>query len=551
LSAPRPALIVGLAALLLLAPSLLLGTMPSHSSPQNITWAAQFADQFRAGIVYPRQLPESFDHLGAPTFYFYPPLGFWVDALVSAITFDALSVPWRLSLSSLVLLWASGLAMHAWLRTETAAPRAALYGALAYMAAPYHLLDHYYRGAYAEFAAYVVLPLVALAVRRVAEGRPFAVATLAVAYAALPMAHLPTSLLISLTALPLYVLYRGWRLGGQRAALAFFGRCALGGALGLGLAAIYLVPALSLQDWIPSDKFWSNDYEVDRWFLLTPHRWPPAGAEMAWIIVSFAGGYALAAVGVLLMMAGEGARWRSEAAFWAVTCLVCLLLVAGVVPWFWQVPFVAKVQFPWRLMIVVEFAGITALAWAPWPARLRLARVVFAAAVAALVPGLVSMTEGIVVRTQLASAGQAEPPAELKQFLPSGYPQKPGGGYAELSLDPVQDVPIIACAPQPRRCQASPGPFGELRVEVDGDTPVDVVIRRFAYPFWRLDPPLPIVATDPLRLVSFTAPAGQHSYRLYAGAVAAEKLSGAISGLSLLLLLGWVAATGRGAQRTQ
>jgi hypothetical protein len=536
----RPAIACGLAAIVLLAPSLLLGTLPSHSSPQNITWAAQFADQFRAGILYPRQLPESFDHLGAPTFYFYPPIGFWVDALVSAVTLDALSVSWRLSLSSLVLLWASGLAMQAWLRAETASPRAALYGALAYMAAPYHLLDHYYRGAYAEVAAYVVLPLVMLMVRRVAEGRPLAVAGLAVAYAALPMAHLPTSLLISLTALPLYVLYRGWRLGEQKAALGFFARCALGGALGLGLAAIYLVPALSLQDWIPADSFWSSDYHVDRWFLLTPDRWPPAGAGMAWIIVSFAGGYALAAVGVLML-----ARWPSEAAFWAGTGLVCLLLIAGVVPWFWQVPFVAKVQFPWRLMIVVEFAAVTALAWAPWPSRRRLARVVFAAAVAALVPGVASMAQGIIVRAQLAHAGQAEPPAELKQFLPAGYPQKPGGGYAELSLDPLQGVPIIACTPQPRRCRASPGPFGEVRVEVDGDMPVDVVIRRFAYPFWRLDPPLPIVATNPLRLVSFIVPAGQHSYRLHVGVVAAEKLGWVISGLSLSLVLGWVVAIRR------
>ena len=56
----RPVIACGVAAILLMAPSLLLGTMPSHSSPQNITWAAQFAEQFRAGILYPRQLPASF-----------------------------------------------------------------------------------------------------------------------------------------------------------------------------------------------------------------------------------------------------------------------------------------------------------------------------------------------------------------------------------------------------------------------------------------------------------------------------------------------------------
>ena len=54
--------------------------------------------------------------------------------------------------------------MQAWLGSAWHLARAALFGALAYMAAPYHLVDHYYRGAYAEFAAYIVLPLVALSI---------------------------------------------------------------------------------------------------------------------------------------------------------------------------------------------------------------------------------------------------------------------------------------------------------------------------------------------------------------------------------------------------
>ena len=60
--------------MLLLAPSLVLGTLISHSSPQNLTWAGQFAEQFRAGILYPRWMPQSFDGLGSPAFYFYPPM---------------------------------------------------------------------------------------------------------------------------------------------------------------------------------------------------------------------------------------------------------------------------------------------------------------------------------------------------------------------------------------------------------------------------------------------------------------------------------------------
>ena len=537
---------LALGAALLLTPSLVLGTLHSHSSPQNLTWAAQFAEQFRAGVIYPRWLPDSFDGLGGPAFYFYPPIAFWIDALLSVATFDAFSASYRLSLASLLLLWASGIAMHAWLKTEATSPRVAFFGALAYMAAPYHLLDHYYRGAYAEFAAYAVLPLVMLAVRQIADRQRFGPIFLAASYAALPMAHLPTSLLISLTALPMYVLYRGWRLGAAKPAVGFFVRCILGGALGLGLAAIYLAPALTLQDWIPADTFWAGGYRVETWFLLTPARWLPP-IDMMLIIAWMAAAYGLAAIGVLVVLAQGGIQpgWRSEAAFWALVCIVCLLLIAGAVPWFWHIPFVAKVQFPWRLMIVVEFAAITALCLIPWPVRPRAMSYLFIAAIVALIPAVGEMGAGIRLRIQVSLAA-SDLPADLKQFLPAGYPQHPNGGYAELSLEPLEGVPLIACAPIPRVCRTTPEPFGGLRVEIDANAPTAVVLRRFFFPFWRLDPALLLAATDPLRLVSFTVPPGRHIFHLQRATVLEEKVGWAISGLSLALLLAWAAVAWRG-----
>lgn len=538
----RSALILAVVSALLLAPSLLVGTMISHSSPQNLTWAEQFADQFRSGILYPRWLPQSFDGLGSPTFYFYPPIVFWVDALLSVATFNMPSVSYRLSLSTLVLLWASGLAMHAWLRAEAPSPRIALYGAMGYMAAPYHLLDHYYRGAFAELAAYVVLPLLALSIRRIAEGRPLAPVLMALAYAALPMVHLPTALLVSLTALPLYVLYRGWTLGTPRRALGLFVRCAFAGALGLGLASIYLIPALGLQSWIPADTFWISYYHVDRWFLLAVDRWPPP-LDMMLVIACSAAAYAIVAAGVLtvLVLGGVPQGWRSETAFWACLGIVCLLLIAGIPPWFWQMPFVAKVQFPWRLMVAVEFAVITALCLMPWPVRFRLARYVFIAAILALVPAVVALMSGISQRVDW-SVAHREVPAELKQFEPAGFPQDPRGGYADLGLEPLKGVPAIVCRPEPRTCRVEPTTFDELQIDVDADASTEVVLRRFYYPLWRLDPPLPVTATDPLRQVTFAAPPGRHTFRLQRVEPSDERIGWAISGLSLVVLLTWAVA---------
>ena len=205
-----------MAAAVLMAPSLVVGTTVSHSSPFSLMWAKQFAEQFQAGILYPRWLPQSFAQLGSPTFYFYPPLAFWIDAVVGLAAFGAVSVSQRLAISATLMLWASGLTLHAWLRRVTGSEQRALVGSLAYMAAPYHLLVYYLRGAFAEFTAYAALPLVALGVLLVSKRHRAAVGLLALAYAALLMTHMPTALLMSVTMLPLYVLFRVWRQADRR-----------------------------------------------------------------------------------------------------------------------------------------------------------------------------------------------------------------------------------------------------------------------------------------------------------------------------------------------
>jgi hypothetical protein len=541
----HPAFVVVAVAILLLAPSLVIGTLITHDSWLIGSWAAQFSSLFRAGDLYPRWLPQSFDNLGAPIFYYTPPLAYWLDALVSAASANLLPDRYRLSVSGVLLLSASGLAMHAWLKTEVTSPRATLYGALAYMAAPYHLIDHYARGAYAEFAAYVVLPLVVLAIRQVAERRRFGFVFLAAAYAALSLVHLPTALLVSLTALPLYVLYRGWQLGEVRQAIGFFVRCALGGVLGLGLAAIYLIPAVALQGWINSDHLWGHEhFRIETWFILTLLLQDRLVEYDFMVIVAYAAlAYGIAAVGVLTMAARAGVPqgWRSEAAFWALVCLVCLLFVTGAVPWFWQLPLVDSVQFPFRLMMVVEFAAITALCLVPWPGRSRVASALFVVAIIALIPAGLDL--GRLAWRQIEKT-MTEPDSfgDTEEFLPAGY------GRSEYSPEQLR-VPTISCAPTPRICRAVEERFGGLRIEVEGDAPATVVLRRFFFPVWRLDPALPIGAADPLKLVSFTAPAGRHVWRLERRSLPAEQWGWAISGLSLVLLLAWAAAAGRGVRR--
>ena len=525
----RAAWILALAAGLLLSPSLLLGTVDSQSSPHNLTWAAQFSEQFRDFVLYPRWMPESFYGLGSPAFYFYLPLTFWIDALLSVATFNALSLPYRLALSWAVILWASGLAMYAWLRHETGNGKIALWGAVAYMAAPYHLFDYFIRGAFAEFTAYLFLPLVFLSIRRPV--------LLALSYAGLITAHLPTALLVSATVLPAYLLVR------VRTPTMLL-RAAAGGLLGLGLAAIYLLPALTLQGWISADQFWSKSYAVDYWYLLAFDRWPDP--DFMNVVTSFAAAWAVLAAGICLFF-----RKRGDAFFWAAVALVCVVLMTGLVPWFWQLPELGKVQFPWRLMVVVDFAIVTAVChMRPTLQRGSLYLLVLALATAA--PGLSFSVLAVLGGINDTLRHGAAIGQDAKEYEPHGFVQDNRAAYDELSLESVKDAPDIACTPVARLCRAENGRFGAMRIEIESEAPTDVTLRRFFFPAWRLDVDLPLAPTEPLKLVSFTAPAGHISANLLRRALPAEHWGWAISGLSLALILAlfvqpiWAKAARRG-----
>jgi hypothetical protein len=520
--------VLALAAVILLAPTLWLGTLISHSSPQNLTWAAQFSDQFRAGILYPRWMAQSFDGLGGPAFYFYPPLPFWFDSVVSALTANLLSVPYRLALTSTLILFASGLAMRAWLSDEGATARAALLGALAYMAAPYHLLDYYMRGAFAEFTAYAVLPLVLLGIRRPV--------LLAPTYAALLLSHLPTALLASLTVLPAYVLWRTRvtpRLGLRQLALL-----AGAGLLGVGLAALYILPALTLQGWISADQLWTAFYRADNWLLFFPSRWPES--VVMTLVSLLAGAYAL------LALAAIGSLRRP--AFWSCVCLGCLLPISGLVPWLWSWPLLAKVQFPWRLMLVVEFSVVTTLCVMPGGMRQRRAINLAIGAIVLLLSAyyVVGQDAGarIYDRAQHDLVRQ-----DVKEYEPHGFPIDPRSTYAELGLEPLKEVPLVACAPSARRCAATERPFGALQMEIEAEAATIVTVRRFFFPAWTTEPPLPVAATEPYRLVSFVAPAGATSVLLHRSTLGIERWGYTISALSLAVFAAALALSARNNSR--
>lgn len=324
----------------LMIPALLSPPMLHQSFWIDWVWADQFTAELGRGVIYPRWLPLAHGGLGSPVFYFYPPLSFF---LAGGFGLAGLSTYASILAAFAAAIAASGFAMYHWLKGWTGYPFA---GALFFMAAPYHVLDFYGRGALAESVGIAILPLIALGLKRAHERRDYVLPSLA--FAGLIFSHLPLAVLaIVFLIVPhaLFLARRDWKQ---------FLRLLLPFPIGAAIAGIYLVPALMLDRHRAAEHLWTLPYlRTDYWNVFT-FDW--SALEIFGGLV-FATMFAIAVAGLIIF------AWARSA--WAAWAVVVCLVAAGFLAGFWSLPIIEKVQFSYRALSLAEFALATALALVP------------------------------------------------------------------------------------------------------------------------------------------------------------------------------------------
>ena len=260
----RPLLWVICCGIILSLPVLLFGfPYPTHDGQVHEAWYSSFATQFWDGDWYPRWLQNLDGGLGGPTFYFYPPAPYFITAIFQPFLHGA-SHAWRaLGFSAALALILSGVFAYAWLK-QTATARSAGIAAIFYMAMPYHFaVDLHTRGAFGEVWSFVWIPLMLFFVQKVLQHERFAALGLSVSYALLITTHLPTTLIFSLIP-PAYA----WWISERRERLRAFAWTCSGMTLGIGLASIYLLPAMMDQPSVSMEAMRTGAfYYADVFFL--------------------------------------------------------------------------------------------------------------------------------------------------------------------------------------------------------------------------------------------------------------------------------------------
>ena len=546
-------LIVLFAATLLGLPIIVFGLPNGHSLVLNLVWSQEFANQVLAGDLYPRWLSGMNSGAGSPAFYFYGPFPFYVSTLTSALC-PSCSPSMALGLAQCIVLAGSGLACFYLLRMDFSAVVACT-AAVVYLMAPYHLeIDLWRRQAFAEFATYLWIPLILIFARRtVRTGRPGV--GLAVSYAGLLYTHLPVALLFS----PFLAVYTILNAPRQRLLhrLVWFLVSLL---LGLALAAPYLAPALTTQHLISPDRWWSPYYTYNRWFFLDGKPEPGRffGDHLFYTLL-------LSTCAALLFKVGtrtiEGSNHRSLSIYAAFSIAFAWFLMTPISQPIWELlPTLQKVQFPWRVAVMLDVAtamlcGLAAhyfmnskMSWR-W---------------VALLSGLVVLASSYLMETESRGLlfDRFRPPQlnvdrdwqiAYRRDTPEYYPQwvplrtlREQQDFARL-----QNQPLISYSTPSGSAVATRTAPTRWVIRTSFRRKTVVTLHQFYYPAWTVKSEagkeLPTFPSRETGLLQFTAPAGQKSLLVSLKRLPSERLGFAVALLSILslALLRWYTARGR------
>jgi hypothetical protein len=303
-----------------------------HDAYVHLNWIDQFTRLRAEGAAYPRWLPDSFGGFGAPVFYFYPPLTYWLASAIQSIGVHSASTIFHvLQLTASVAAVATSCRFFS-IYTDSTLRR--LTASLLYAFAAYHFCDVYTRNALGEHVALLFLPVV-LTERPGGDAR--AIALLTIGWAGLLLTNIPVTIIAAILAGTLLVANRDVRkLRNQVFAVL----------LAALIAAVYLLPAQALHSLIQTehlhDLFASNPYGYSILNLLQ--------RKIDWLRV-----ISLIILLTSIVVVVRSRKNTTKDWMFGIAILAILLQIPFVGDLFWRfVPGLDLLQYAWRFTIVLQ-----------------------------------------------------------------------------------------------------------------------------------------------------------------------------------------------------
>jgi uncharacterized membrane protein len=323
----------------------------AHDMVFHLFQSDQFAKNIADGVILPRWVLDSNNGYGSPNFIFYAPLSYYLAALLNLIAPSPVA-------SLILAIWCSfflsGISMFFALK-KISGRKGSLLSAMIYQLLPFHLLNLYDRGAYAELCAYAWFPLIILFMYEIISGEnaPFAPIGLGLSYGGLILTHLVSAFIFSFVIgfyLIISYIYCRHRNDLLKALISLF--------LGLGLSSLYLIPVISERKLVQIDYIFNyvfSDFHNN--FLFLPENF---NARMSPFHVSLHSAallevFLFATLAMLIAKKNSSLLQKSHNVALIFLFILAFSLTMPLSAPLWDhLPFLSTLQFPWRWISVME-----------------------------------------------------------------------------------------------------------------------------------------------------------------------------------------------------
>ena len=523
------------ATLLMVRPLWHSGLLFAHDAVDYFSKAVAVHQSWREGDLLARWSPHINAGYGYPNLNFYSPLFSYIAA--GFMFFFPLALGFHVAM--IFCLFLSGVSMYFFAR-EIWGRQGGLLSAVAYLFAPYHILDIYVRAAVGEATAFIFSPLILLALYRLSRKvvvRDILIGVLGVAGLILshPLAtfiFLPWALgyAIFLSGVPRRFEPRKWLAAG----------CVFGGAL--LLIAYFVLPSLLEQKFVQIERFLMFDYR-NQFIHLSQILYSPwglggfggTGPEFCFMVGTVHG---LAAL-VLLIFWRRAARAVEGAGRQILFFSVCFVaavfftLSASAPLWKW-IPRLAYVQFPWRFLMLATLAlsSLSGGVICVFPPRFR--KIALVAGCALFVCFNLSYCRVFKFRAIPVARSSEAYVRTLRSYESGGFLPKWVRNKMPLTAsEKLQTLQGLA------RVSDDGGRPLDRRFHVQAALPALLCFHSYYFPGWEVlvnGNPVEIFPNNPSGLILFLVPPGVSSVRVHFGTTPVRQWGDIVSLVTLLFL---------------
>ena len=521
----RSVLVVGIVCFLAIVPFFWWGIPSGHDFEFHMFSWMEVVGQWKQAVVYPRWAALAHWGYGEARFLFYPPASWTLGAALGAV------LPWKIAPGAYcwLVLTVSGLSMYR-LAREWLPARDAIFAATLYAVNPYHLLIVYWRSAFAELLAAVLLPFLMLRILRLKEPGFRPVLYLSATLAAAWLTNAPAAVMIHYSAAGLAtilaLLERSWRP---------LMRTAIAVVLGAGLASFYLVPAAYEETWVNIGEVLSPGVRPQDNFLFT-HIADPEHNRFNLLASTIA----VVEIGTLASAIWFSSSWRARQrrpwillALWGGLAALAMLSITNLL---WQhLPKLRFVQLPWRWMLCLNaaLALLLAMGTRRWSSRVAICAALLAVVIVAG------------YRIQPPWWDTAADIEEMHEAVSDGTGYEGTDEYVPAGADASQlnkDQPLVVASSGRRvRTDIAEWRAVERHLVILANAPELLTLRLFNYPAWEVTVNGERVATLTTEVTGqmiIPVASGRSDIRIHFGRTRDRTVGGLISVLSLGLWAG-------------